>query len=79
MSEPDRNKEPAVRERAYLIWEREGCPEGRAQDHWERAIIDRLDEERGLTHESMEDEEKILDGRLDVNIPQLLTKDVLGG
>jgi hypothetical protein len=79
MSEPDRNKEPAVRERAYHIWEQEGRPIGRAQDHWERAIIDRLGEQRGHISESMEDEEKILDGRLDANIPQLLTKDVFGG
>lgn len=30
-------------------------------------------------HEHMEDEEKILDGRHDVNYPALLTKDVPGG
>ena len=29
--------EAAIRERSYLIWEREGCPEGRAWDHWFRA------------------------------------------
>ena len=29
--------------------------------------------------ETMEDEEKILAGRIDVNIPALLTKDVPGG
>jgi hypothetical protein len=29
--------------------------------------------------EPMEDEEKILAGRIDVNIPALLTKDVQGG
>jgi hypothetical protein len=23
-----------VRERAYAIWEREGCPEGQAERHW---------------------------------------------
>jgi hypothetical protein len=27
----------ALRERAYLIWEREGRPEGRADLHWEMA------------------------------------------
>src|SRR5579871_3950120 len=26
-----------VRERAYLMWEREGSPEGRADEYWERA------------------------------------------
>ncbi len=29
--------------------------------------------------EAMEDEEKILAGRIDVNLPALLTKDVQGG
>jgi hypothetical protein len=26
-----------VRERAYALWEREGRPEGRAEEHWFRA------------------------------------------
>jgi hypothetical protein len=26
-----------IRQRAYEIWEREGRPEGREQEHWERA------------------------------------------
>jgi hypothetical protein len=26
-----------IRTRAYHIWEREGCPEGRAEDHWQMA------------------------------------------
>ena len=26
-----------IRERAYAIWQEEGCPEGREQQHWERA------------------------------------------
>ena len=30
-------KEEAIRERAYLIWEEEGRPEGRHLDHWLRA------------------------------------------
>ena len=33
-----------VRERAYQIWEREGCPEGRESEHWHRA-------EQELAHE----------------------------
>lgn len=28
------------RRRAYAIWEREGRPEGRAADHWDRAQHD---------------------------------------
>ena len=67
MKELDEGK--AVRERAYFLWENEGRPEGRALDHWQRAA----DEER------LVDEEKILAGRPDANIPAMLTKDVPGG
>ena len=30
--------EAAVRERAYYIWEREGCPQGRELQHWQAAV-----------------------------------------
>ncbi len=33
-----------IRERAYAIWQAEGCPEGRAAAHWDLAR--RLVEER---------------------------------
>jgi hypothetical protein len=81
MPEADRNKEQAVREMAYFIWEREGRPDGRAQDHWMRAVIEGSCEERSRDRddEVMEDEEKVLAGRPDANIPALLTKDVPGG
>jgi hypothetical protein len=79
MPEPDRNAEQAIREAAYFIWEREGRPEGQAQDHWARAVIERSREGRRRDAEPMQDEEKILDGRTDVNMPALLTKDVRGG
>lgn len=29
--------EDEIRARAHHIWEREGCPEGRDQDHWQMA------------------------------------------
>jgi Protein of unknown function (DUF2934) len=29
--------DPAARERAYAIWEEEGCPQGKDLDHWLRA------------------------------------------
>ncbi len=29
--------EERVRARAYQLWREEGCPEGRAEIHWERA------------------------------------------
>jgi hypothetical protein len=39
----------------------------------------KLPEGKGQEEERMEDEEKILSGRHDVNYPALLTKDVPGG
>lgn len=29
--------ERRVRERAYFLWRQEGCPDGRAEEHWHRA------------------------------------------
>jgi Protein of unknown function (DUF2934) len=79
MSESDRDWEQAIRERPYRIWESEGRPEGRADDHWRFASIENLGGERVRDDEPMDDEEKILAGRPDANIPALLTKDVRGG
>jgi Protein of unknown function (DUF2934) len=61
------------------IWESEGRPEGRADDHWQFASIENSSGERVRDDEHMDDEEKILAGRPDANIPALLTKDVRGG
>ena len=77
MPKSEQSKEQAIRERDYLIWEREGRPDGRARDHWYRAVSERVREQQDA--EPMEDEEKILAGRPDANIPALLTKDVRGG
>jgi hypothetical protein len=60
MPESHRNKEQAVREMAYFIWEREGRPEGRAQDHWQRATAEAFGQERARDGEVMVDEEKVL-------------------
>jgi hypothetical protein len=65
MVRPDESDE-ATREAAYFLWENEGRPEGKALDHWIRA-------------EPTGDEEKIIAGRPDANLPALLTKDVPGG
>jgi DUF2934 family protein len=43
-SETKRGLEQAVRERAYLLWEEEGCPEGRAEEYWHRALDQHLRE-----------------------------------
>jgi hypothetical protein len=32
--------EKAIRERAYHIWEREGCPHGRDFEHWVQAQVE---------------------------------------
>jgi len=42
MAESDRHGEHALRERAYYIWERDGRPEGQADNHWRQAIRDKL-------------------------------------
>ena len=31
------NTEDAIRQRSYLIWKQEGCPEGRNLEHWLKA------------------------------------------
>ena len=79
MPNSDQNREQSVRERAYFIWESEGRPEGRAHVHWTHATIEGSGDARGCDDEPMEDEEKIMAGRPDVNFPALLTKDVHGG
>jgi hypothetical protein len=37
MSEADRDLERRIRDRAYLLWEAEGKPDGRADEYWHRA------------------------------------------
>lgn len=32
--------EEMIRERSYLIWQREGCPDGRDKAHWEMACCE---------------------------------------
>jgi len=34
----DQKEQDRIRRRAYEIWEREGSPEGRAEEFWEQAI-----------------------------------------
>ena len=79
MPELDKYAEQVIRETAYFIWEREGRPAGRALDHWGRAIIEICRDERHRDDQPLEDEEKVLAGHPDANMPALLTKDVRGG
>ena len=48
-------------------------------EHRRSADLEALAEQRERPDGSMEDEEKILAGRPDTNIPAMLTKDVRGG
>jgi Protein of unknown function (DUF2934) len=77
---PAANGDPyrAIRETAYFIWQREGCPHGRADEHWLSAKA-RVTARRPLHDDPTDDEEKLLAGRADVNLPALLTRDVPGG
>ena len=34
---PTPEQEERLRERAYFLWQEDGCPEGRADEYWERA------------------------------------------
>jgi hypothetical protein len=40
------SKEERIREQAYRIWLEEGRPEGRENEHWEKAekLVNRIDE-----------------------------------
>jgi hypothetical protein len=79
MPQANHYDEQAIRDRAYFIWEQEGRPEGRAGEHWKRAARETRRFTSELQQDHTPDEEKILDGRIDVNLPALLTKDVHGG
>jgi hypothetical protein len=68
----------SIREAAYFIWENEGRPDGRAEEHWTRAATD-IATRVPQPDEDTDDEEKVLAGRPDANIPAMLTKDVPGG
>lgn len=37
MERPPRIEEDRIRERAYTLWEAEGCPDGCADRHWQQA------------------------------------------
>jgi hypothetical protein len=32
--------EEQIKARSHAIWERDGCPEGRAEEHWLRALAE---------------------------------------
>ena len=75
MLNQEQNWLQATREAAYQLWEHEGRPEGRALDHWLWAVEQTGARRPGL----LLDEEKVLEGRPDADMPAMLTKDVKGG
>lgn len=44
------DREQRIRERAHQFWEEEGRPEGREQEHWERAVHEINDESENSDH-----------------------------
>jgi hypothetical protein len=50
----DTDREQRIRERAYHLWEAEGRPERRAEEHWRLALMLEEGQERYLDEESEE-------------------------
>lgn len=43
------DREDRIRQRAYELWEREGAPHGREQDHWHQAMQEIEAEDRSAS------------------------------
>jgi hypothetical protein len=54
---------PNVAQRAYEIWQREGCPDGRAMEHWFRAEAELAAESGTTTTSATAENLKIRGGR----------------
>jgi hypothetical protein len=52
-----------VAQRAYAIWQREGCPDGRAMEHWFRAEAELAAEVGTATPSATAENLKIRGGR----------------
>jgi hypothetical protein len=56
MSGNQQNHEEQTRERAYILWEQEGKPEGRHEEFWHRAMAEvAKSQERGTKELSSPD------------------------
>jgi hypothetical protein len=51
----DEELQRRIRERAHRLWEQEGKPEGRADEHWEQARTELADDEREALTESRDE------------------------
>ena len=38
LAETKAGLDQVVRDRAYALWERDGCPQGKADEHWHRTL-----------------------------------------
>lgn len=58
------NRVDRIRERAFELWQREGSPDGRAEDHWQQAEreID-AEDAKGETDALVETESVLQGGR----------------
>lgn len=61
-SETKLGLEQSVRERAYALWEREGCIDGRSEEYWHRALDQHLRERSYLLWEQQGSLEGAPDG-----------------
>jgi hypothetical protein len=46
VSDTTQELEQRIRERAYFLWEKDGCPDGHADQYWERARAIEIARER---------------------------------
>lgn len=49
--------EQRIRERAYFLWQQDGCPDGRAAQHWEQACRVEAERERSELRVDIEEED----------------------
>ncbi|HEY8609928.1 MAG TPA: DUF2934 domain-containing protein [Roseomonas sp.] len=54
MSDTPAKLEERIRERAYSLWQQEGCPEGRAEVHWRLASMLETEREAYVDEEGRE-------------------------
>jgi hypothetical protein len=56
----ERAREERIRRRAYQLWQQDGCPEGRALDHWDKAAeLVAIEENHGLAMKPLPREDDI--------------------
>ena len=51
----DEELQKRIRDRAHQLWEQEGRPEGRADEHWERARAELAADEREALKQSRDE------------------------